>query len=303
MDLNSLPVFRAVVESGSFAGAARALGLPKSTVSHKVAALEHDLGVSLITRTTRRLRLTEAGERYFNAIVRSLGELQLAGSEAVEEQAKPGGLLRITAPAELGKVIARPLIDRFIREHPQVNVELAFTDRIVDLVRENFDLAFRAGQLEDSNLKAKRLGISEFQCFASPAYLRRQGVPAKPQDLALEHDALVFTTLTPDGVWELRQGEREANIAVRARIRANDLVALRELATAGYGIALLPDYFAEPEVRSGRLVRVLPQWFAERAPLHLVYPPLRYMPPKVRAFIDHVAKAPDFLKRARLTKS
>ena len=290
MDLNGIFIFSKVVQAGSFSGAARNLGVPKSTVSTKVSQLEERLGVTLIKRTTRKLHLTEAGQNYYRICSRVLTELEEAELGTTLTQDQPAGLLRLTATVEMGNTILPALLGKFASMYPKLDLELVLTDRVVDLVAENIDIAIRAGELQDSTLIAKKLGVSCFQAFASQSYLKKHGTPEKPQDLS-QHECLRFTISFEDRVWELEKGSRKAAVHVAGRIAANSLDALKELVIAGQGIALLPGYCYKKEIERKELIPILPGWTTEQAPVHIVYPPHKFVPPKVRAFIEFFSDA------------
>jgi DNA-binding transcriptional LysR family regulator len=285
MDLNAVYLFTRVVQAGSFTQAARVLHLPKSTVSAKIQRLENELGVTLLNRTTRKLSLTTAGERIFEASVGALAEIRAAEADVAEEHAKPQGLLRVTAPVEMGTSVLPGVISAFVRRYPSIQMDLVLTDRVVDLVGEGIDLGIRAGNLEDSSLIARRIGASTFQCYASPGYLRSHPAPRAPQDLA-SHRCIQFTTLADAGAWTLRSGKRKARVSVRGGVRANNLSAIHAFALDGHGIGLMPRFLCMGDLASGRLVRVLDGWDSEQEPVHAVYPRQRFVPPRLRLFIE-----------------
>jgi DNA-binding transcriptional LysR family regulator len=289
MDLNEIHIFVKVVQTGSFSLAGRQLGTPKSTVSTKIRSLEERLGVSLLTRTTRKLKLTETGATYYERCVRSLEELQNAEAEASRSQNIAQGRLRVTAPIELGHVQLTRHLDRFVRENPGIQLDLILTDEVLDLVAAGVDVAIRAGALEDSSLRARKLGESVFQLFASPKYLRRAGTPKTIADLA-NHRCLHFSTLSPKGEWDLRRGSERKRIAVQGPIVSNHLIQLKDLTLEGAGILLMPSFLGEDEVRRGQLVRVLPDWYSARSAVHIVYPQQSFIPPKVEHFVRYLVE-------------
>lgn len=284
MDLNEIKAFVRVVQAGSFRQAAAQLGMPNSTVSAKVSALERRLGVTLLQRTTRKLRLTEAGEAYFRQASQGLEELARAEAEVSAAQREPQGLLRVTAPADFGNACLVDLLAAFRKRHPKVSVELVFTERFVDLVAEGVDVAIRAGELRDSGLVARKVGIACWAPFASPAYLKRAGTPAHPRELR-EHACLQFTPLGRER-WQLGHGKSTVIAPLAREVIANDMQMVKALAASGKGIALLPTFACHREVANGSLVRILPEWRAKADPVHLVYPGQRFVAAKVRAFVD-----------------
>ena len=283
MNLDAIAVFVKVVQAGSFSQAARLLNMPNSTVSAKVAALEKSLGVTLLQRTTRRLHLTEAGEGYFRRCLRALEELEAAQNELEKERGEPKGVLRLTAPVELGRGALPPLLDIFMRRHPSIEIDLVVTNRLVDLVAENIDIAVRAGPLKDSGLIARRFVLGQFGLWASPGYLKKNSTPRNPDDLT-RHDCLRFAQFAGKKV-VLSNGREHAHVALSGRITADDFETLRSLAVLGCGIALLPSFLCAAEAKDRRLVSVLPNWHGELVTISLVYPAQRLVSPKIRAFI------------------
>jgi DNA-binding transcriptional LysR family regulator len=284
MDLNEAAVFVKVVQAGSFSAAARLLGLPTSTVSTRVARLERRLGATLLQRTTRRLRLTEAGELYYQHASTGLGHMLDAEAAVTESSGEPKGLLRVTAPADLGDHILAEVIKRLHAAWPQVGIDLVLLDRYVDLVAEGVDIAIRAGHLKDSTLIAKQVGIARWAPFASPVYLKTAPPLASPQALR-QHRCLQFTPLGKEA-WTLAGKRGSVTVPLPGQVLVNDVRVIRAMALAGEGVALLPLYLCRRECDAGRLVRVLPDWQAKADPIHLVYPRQRFMPPKLRAFVD-----------------
>ncbi len=297
MDLNATFVFVRVIQAGSFSRAAKQIDMPVSTVSAKIAALEKKLGVSLISRTTRRLHLTESGATFFKHAVRAVSELQMA--QALTEEAREGiqGKLKITAPVEVGMTTLAASVSSFIAEHASVQIELLLTDRVVDLVSEGIDMGVRIGDLKDSTLRSKKIGSSGLQAFASPVYLKKAPPLKKPQDLE-HHSCLVFTNIF-DGFWTLERGGEKSNTrtAVRASVRgafaANNLVAIHRLAIDGRGVALLPPFLCREDEEKKRLVPVLEGWATKLQPVHIVYPRQSFLPKTSRALIDHLTKTMD----------
>jgi DNA-binding transcriptional LysR family regulator len=284
MDLNEIKVFVRVAQTGSFTRAAKQLGIPNSTASAKVSALERRLGVTLLQRTTRKLRLTEGGEAYFLQASQGLEEIFKAEAEIDALQREPQGLLRVTAPIDLGSSCLAELISAFRKKYPAVNVELIFTSRYVDLVAEGVDVAMRAGKLRDSGLIARKVGVADWIPIASPAYLKQAGAPSHPKDLR-HHACLQFTPLGTDE-WQLTDGKHTVNVSLGRQLVVNEVNFTKALALAGNGIALLPSYICRNEIRSAKLVRILPEWRGRVDALHLVYPGQKFVAPKVRAFVD-----------------
>ena len=284
MDLNETAVFVKVVEAGSFSAAARLLGLPTSTVSTRVARLEKRLGVTLLQRTTRRLRLTDTGELYYQHASTGLGHMLDAEAAVTESTGEPRGLLRVTAPADLGDALLAEIVNQLRRNYPLVSLEMVLMNRYVDLVAEGVDVAIRTGPLKDSTLIAKSAGVARWAAFASPGYLQA-APPLKSPEALRHHCCLQFTPLGKES-WTLTGTTGSVTVPLAAQVLINDVRVIQSMALAGEGVALLPMYLCRQDCADGRLVRVLPEWHAKADPVNIVYPRQRFMAPKLRAFID-----------------
>lgn len=284
MDLNETAVFVKVVDAGSFSAAARLLGLPTSTVSTRVARLERRLGVTLLQRTTRRLSLTDAGSLYYQHAATGLGHMLDAEAAVTESTGEPKGLLRVTAPADIGDDLLADIVRQMHRRFPLVGIDLLLVSRYVDLVAEGGDIAIRTGSLKDSTLIAKNVGLARWVPFASPDYLASMPLPDSPQALR-HHCCLQFTPLGKES-WTLSGAGGSLTVPLPGMVMINDVRIIRAMTLAGEGVALLPEYLCRAECAAGRLQRLLPDWYAKADPVHLVYPRQRFMPPKLRAFID-----------------
>lgn len=284
MSLDPIAVFVRVVETGSFSAAARYLGMPKATVSAKVARLEKRLGVSLIQRTTRKLRVTEAGEHYFRQCADAIRQVELAEAALQSTLGKPSGVLKITAPVDLGHTMLPRIVAAYAAAYPDVTVELLVTNRVVDLVGEGVDLAIRpASTLKDSSLIAQRFFEMSFNLWASPRYLQHLALPVHPRDL----NGATFVGFVTRGSLVLTDGKSDVEVSTTARIRADDFETIKALALLGEGIAWLPDFLAQDAAAAGTLVPVLPQWqLKSRAAFYFVYVGRQYGLPKVEAFIQ-----------------
>ena len=288
MDLNEIVVFARVVETRSFTAAAQQLGLPKSTVSRKVAQLEERLGVRLLQRTTRKLSLTEVGQAYYERCARIVQDIAAAEQVVTDMQTAPRGLLRVTVPIDLGSTYLGALVADFLAAYPEIQVDLDLADRIVDLIEEGVDLGLRIGPLTESTLIARKLGVVQLRVCASPAYLARRGTPSALAQLA-DHDALVFAPSGRVVPWTLHGPDGAVEDApLRSRLVSNGVLALRDAARAGAGIALLPEPVIADDVAAGRLQIVLPLWTMSQAELFAVYPSTRNLSPTVRAFLEFV---------------
>lgn len=283
MDLNEIMVFIKVVQTGSFSQAAKQLGMPNSTVSSKVSHLEKRLGTTLITRTTRRLNVTPAGQAYFKKCLQGFEEIKSGEDEIAATQGEPHGLLRITAPVELGSTVLPAIIQNFVTKYPKVSVEILLTDRRVELLAESVDLAIRAGDLKDSTLIGKKLGQGNFLLFASPKYIKSKGDLSHPRELK-DHQCLHFTPLGTES-WKLVGPKGSLNVTVPGHIFINDLMMIKNLTMASMGIALMPSFYCQNELASGKLVRILPNWQTPHSPIHFVYPAQKFVSSKLSAFI------------------
>jgi DNA-binding transcriptional LysR family regulator len=290
MDLNDIVVFTKVVETKSFTGAAEQLGLPKSTVSRKLAQLEERLGVRLVQRTTRKLALTDIGEAYYERCSRIVADVAAAEQLVTDMQATPRGRLRVTAPIDISSAYLGEIVASFIAGHPEVNVEIEATDRVVDLIEEGFDLAVRFGPMPESTLIAVRLcGITGILC-AAPGYLARRGTPVAIEDLD-DHDRVLFTPGSRNQTWPLVQGDATYEFSRPAHFASNNFGAVRDVVLAGGGIAVMSDFMVANDIRTGLLIHVMPGWASRTNDVHAVYPARQNLPPRLALFIDHLTRA------------
>ncbi|KUO66745.1 MAG: LysR family transcriptional regulator [Alphaproteobacteria bacterium BRH_c36] len=283
----SMTIFVAVVEAGGFSAAARRLGVPLATVSRKVSELEELLRAQLLTRSTRKIALTEIGQQHYETCRRLLEELDEAERLASGEYRAPRGQLIVAAPVGLGRFYLTPIVAEFLRSYPDVDIELRLADRVVNLVEEGVDLALRVGELPDSRLIAVRLGTISHVVCASPTYLAEHGTPARPDDLSA-HNCVTFTSLEAQQTWTFRQGREVIRVPVHSRLSVGVADAAADAASAGLGITRLLCYQASPSIRAGRLQLVLREFEPEPMPVNFVYQTRRNMPQKLKAFIDFV---------------
>lgn len=290
--LFSMQVFTKVVETENFAEAARRLGLSPAKVTRHIQSLEQRLGARLINRTTHRFSLTEAGAGYHERCVKLLAELEIAEESVRSLSNLPRGRLRLTAPADLGRVELWPLVRDFMQRHPQIQVDLVLTNRVADLVEEEFDLAIRTtdGML-DGSLIARKLATSRTFLCASPDYLRSHGVPQSPDDL-MHHRCLLFGSGRHQG-WVLSRDGETQRLRVPGCLQANQVRLLRRAAVDGMGIAMQPTFSMWEDLAAGRLQTLLEEWRADTISLYIVYPSRRFLPAKTRLFIDFLAEAFD----------
>lgn len=302
-DLNQLLIFAKVVDQGSFIGAARALGLPKTTVSRKVQELEERLGTRLLQRTTRRVALTEAGAIYHEYCSRIAQDLEEADNAVGQVQDSPRGSLRVSATFSFGMSALVPIVPEFMARYPDINLQLELRNDAVDLVAEGFDLAIRIGPLADSSYAMRYLGESRLLLYASPAYLDRKAMPGSPEELA-RHPTLTLSRLVRHGrfFWALANGSETREIFLNPHLIANDPAVIKFAALAGLGVSLLPAILVRQEIEEGRLVQVLPEWEGPKTEFGAVYPSRRGLSPKVRVFIDFLTERLDYLPGLQLGK-
>ncbi|MFO1516083.1 MAG: LysR family transcriptional regulator [Lysobacterales bacterium] len=287
--LQAMQLFARVVETGSYTAAAEQLEISRALASKLVQALEDQLGVRLLHRTTRRLSLTEAGQNYYQRVAEILAQLAEAEAEAAELQLEPRGRLRVSAPMSFSILHLGAALADFQRKYPRVELELNLNDRVVDLVEDGFDLAIRIGRLADSSLVARRLAGSQIVAVAAPAYLAWHGMPSHPDDLA-HHNCLDYTLSPRRDEWQFARGEERVNVRVRGNLHVNngDMIALA--AAQGLGVALSPAFIVHDALRRGDLVRVLPEWQLPDIGVYAVYPAGRSLPAKTRSLIDFLAE-------------
>ena len=285
--MNEIFLFAKVVDEQSFTAAARVLGLPKSTVSRKVAQLEERLGAQLLYRTTRKLRVTDIGAAYYEHCARIAAELEEAEREVLDMQAEPRGLLRVTAPVEF--TFLGDLAAEFLARHRGLEIDIELTGRRVDLIEESFDLAIRAGRLVDSTLIARKLGDSIFVLVAAPSYLEKRGIPSLPEQLS-DHSCVVFGSTERRRRWALIGSKGPVEVAISGRLATNDLGAARQAAIAGMGIAMLPPSVCTEAVQAGQLQVVLEGAPQAQGAVYAVYPHTRRLSTKVRTFVDFLCE-------------
>jgi len=292
IDPTDLLVFARVAELGSFSRAAERLGLPKSTVSRRIAGLEARIGERLLLRTTRRQTLTEFGRELLEHARQVAVEVDAATALRDHRQAAPSGRLRVSMPSGVANLVLSDMLAAFVSLHPAITLEVDLSPRRVDLLGEGFDAAVRIGSLpDDALLAARRLTAFSTGLYAAPAYLADHGGPATPDDLP-RHAAVRL--LSPDGElvpWSLTQGAQRWEGVPPGRVAANSPELLIRLACAGAGIAAVPDFFAQPFLQRGELRRVLPDWRLPSHPVWVVFPGRKLMPAKTRVFVDMLQAA------------
>lgn len=283
----AIPAFVAVVESGGFSAAARALGVSKSAVSKRINQLEEDLGVRLLYRTTRKLSLTEAGERYFEHAAEALSAAGQAEDAVAELQGEPQGKLKISSPMGFGRLHVAPLIPKMLKRYPNLDIELVMDDRTMDLVAEGIDVAIRSsfGGLPDSTMVARTLAPLRQAVFASPAYAEDQELPRVPAEL-VDHNCILFSYSSDANVWTFERDGQTESVEVSGTYRVNNSEAILEAIVEGIGVGRLPTFVAGPHVKSGKLIDLFPLHRIPDHTFYAVFPERQYLPAKVRVFLE-----------------
>lgn len=283
--LTALKVFRTTAAAGSFAGAARQLGLSAAAVSKNIAELEAHLKVRLINRTTRSMSLTEAGAAYVERLARILDDLDEADAALAPVGASPGGVLRVSAPLTFALTCISPHIPAFMDRHPNLRLELNLQDTRTDLIGEGYDLAIRGSdRLEDSSLVARELMTMTHVLCGAPSYFATAGRPTAPEDLKA-HNCVQFTLSGHANKWTFSRAGRSVAVPIDGRYKVSSSIAVRDAVLAGFGLSLIPRIYVEHELAAGRLEAALDDWEADRTPVYAVYPS-RHLAAKTRAFVD-----------------
>jgi len=289
--LTALRVFRHVVELGNFAAASRHLRMSPAAISKNVGELEAHLGIRLLSRTTRRVSVTEAGALYYERVTRVLDDLEAADSSLGSLQQVPKGVLQISAPTTLS--LLTPLsrsMPKFLERYPELSVHLRLEDRRVNIVEEGFDLVIRAVDfLEDSSLISRKLMSTPHVVCGAPSYLDRFGTPQEPADLR-DHNCVQFTLSGHPDEWAFRKDERSVRVPISGRYKVTSSLAVRDALCAGFGLSLIPWVYVAKEVEAGHLRTVLDDWSAVELSVYAVYPSKRHLLPKVRAFVDFLVE-------------
>jgi LysR family transcriptional regulator, regulator for bpeEF and oprC len=289
--LQAMEVFVQVVDAGSFTRAADTLQMPKATVSTLVQSLEASVSAKLLHRTTRLVTVTTDGAAYYERCVRILSDVRDAEESLSRTRLSPSGRLRVDMSSGLASEVVIPALSDFFERYPDIMLELGSTDRPVELVEEGIDCAIRGGELVDSDLIARRVGVINFVTAASPDYLARHGMPQHPRDLERHRCVNYFSAKTGKIYdWDFRRGDERIDIAMRGVIALNDSNAYVRAGLAGLGVIQMTDYLLLQHVAAGRMVQLLPDWTSEPLPVHVVYPHNRHLSAKVRVFVEWVSE-------------
>ena len=284
--LGAYRTFVRVVEAGSFSAAARELGVGQPAVSKQVATLELALGTALLTRSTRRLHVTDAGERLYEAALAILDQVERAEATVRQLDREPAGRLRVNLPVVFGQTCVVPLLGEFLSRHPRIELDVRFTDRLVDLRKEGVDLLIRVGPTDDTSLVARKLGVTRRAVVASPAYLEAHGSPTEPDDLR-EHACLMYAGSRGHRAgWMFMSEAGVRTVRVEPRLVADNGQALGELARQGAGITMLATWLVGPDIEAGRLRVLLPAYEPPPLPVVALYPSRRFLPHRARRFVQ-----------------
>jgi DNA-binding transcriptional LysR family regulator len=287
--LATMDLFVRIADAGSFVAAAEQLGLSRALASRAILDLEARLGTRLLNRTTRRLSLTEAGTAFYRRAQRIIADTAEAEEEAAALHVRPRGLLRLNAPVSFGVLQVAPALTAYLDRYPEVSIDLTLNDRTVDLLEDGYDLAIRIGRLAESSLIARRLAPCRLLLCAAPAYLAAHGTPTHPSDLA-HHRCVAYAYGANRDEWVFTGPGGEVPVRVDARLQINNGDAIQAAIRDGYGISRQPDFIAAPDLATGRVVEVLPDWHLPDVGVHAIYPPTRSLSAKVRGFVDFLVE-------------
>ncbi len=287
MNLNDIKVFIYVVEAGSFAGASKFLAMPSTTVSRKIVQLEESLGVKLLHRSTRKLSLTEEGRHYFQLCQQHLVALEEANDVMMQAQSEPKGKIRISSPFDFAVQYAQPWITEFLKEYPEVSIELDTSDSYINMVEERIDVAFRTGQLQDSSLIARRIGPKYSVCCASPNFLKAKEKIKHPEDLA-KINCLHMGKPSSNNQWHFIKQDKHYQVNVSGRYSITSMHLIIESALNDLGVAYVPLDLVKKHLESGQLVQVLADYETPKSNIFVIYQSHKYMTKAIRLFIDHI---------------
>jgi DNA-binding transcriptional LysR family regulator len=286
--LDNVLVFVKVAEFESISKAARALDMPISTVSRKLALLEADLGVSLIRRTTRRVILTSQGRDYFNQCIEPLTRLQEAEHVLTQTQRQLEGTLAVSVPMILSEGQFMDFLSKFSKEHSGIRIDLNITNTYMNLVAENIDVAVRFGHLQDSSVVAAKIGRSIRYVVSTPDYMKGRKLPTEPEELKA-YDCAMFNAKNYETDWDLISGRKRVRVHVTGSVSSHDCQSVAALVLRGHGVGLLETAYCEQALARGDLVRLLPRWTSLEIPVFAVYPTRKFLPPRVNAFLTALA--------------
>ena len=290
--MDRIDCFRAfvrVLEGGSFSAAAKELGIGQPAVSKRIALLEREFGTQLFLRTTRKLRPTPEAHRIYDLARQILGNFDLARSSVEQASPRPTGTLRVSLPSSFGRRYMMPVIAEYVRNYPEVCLDIRFSERFVNLVEEGIELALRIGKLESSTLVARRLGTVQRYLVATPTYLHGRPMPRTPEDLKT-HQCIIYSRLPAANEWTFESEHGRHVTSIGGPIIVDDADAMEEAVMHHLGIAILPEWNAIDGIRSGQLENILPEYSIAPSPLHAVYPEMHWMSPRARSFLELLIK-------------
>ncbi|KAA0987292.1 LysR family transcriptional regulator [Pseudomonas sp. ANT_J12] len=288
--LEAMAVFLRVVERGSFSAVARELGLSQPTISKQIGALENRLGGRLFARSTRNLSLTDEGQRYYEHCRQILAAVDNAEHSFQTGQERVAGPLRIASSGSFGRIQIAPRLHGFLQQHPDVSIDLQLSDENVDLISEGIDVAVRIGELKDSSLIARPIGLTRRRVFAAPSYLEQHGVPAAPDDLS-DHNCLAFNQLEHFDSWRFEHDGQWRSVQIKGNVRSNNSEAIRQMVLSGLGVSLSPSWLFREDLQAGRVVALLDGYTPPSLPIHALFAPDRRQSARVRAFTDYLRDA------------
>lgn len=292
--IDCLKAFVRAMEGGSFSAAAKELGLGQPAVSKRIALLEAEFGSQLFMRTTRKLTPTREAHRVYELARQVLGTFEQARASIREAPARPSGTLRISVPSSFGRHFLMPIVRDYVRDYPDVKLDLRFDERTINLVEEGMELALRIGQLESSSLMARRIGTVRRYLVATPRYLKERGTPRTPDDLR-QHQCIAYARMAPANQWAFESDDGRHVVSVSGAVMVDDADAMKEAVLQHLGIAIVPAWCATDALRGGKMKALLPDYAVSSLPLHVVYPETHWMSARARSFLDFiVARAEAF---------
>lgn len=288
--LNAMAIFVRIVERGSFSAVAREMQTSQPTISKALRTLETGLGGKLIARSTRQLSLTDEGQRYYNECRRILAAVDAAEHSFQSGRESIAGHLRIGSSVSFGRLQIAPRLAEFLERHPDIEIDLQLSDQNQDLVSEGLDVTFRIGELNDSGLIARHIGITHRATVAAPVYLKKYGQPQTPEELS-EHNCLQFNLLNSQNLWIYEKDAQRHKVRIKGNAQSNNSEAIREMVLGGLGIALSPVWLFSEDLEAGRVTAILPDYIAQSLPIHAVSPANRRQSARVKAFVDYMSQA------------
>jgi len=285
--ISAMQIFRRVAEAGSFSAVSREMKLSQPTISKQIAALEENLGIKLLSRSTRQLNLTDAGQRYYERCCLILDELSETEADIRQQQNTPTGLLRVNMPIAAGRIKILPYMWEFLNNYPDLKIDTIFDDSYVDLVKEGVDVAIRIGELADSSLVARKIGVIPRYMVASPAYLEKYGEPLSLQELE-QHNCMVYNLLNTHNEWHFDGKHGKQKVTVHGHFSSNSPDAIRQAVIQGQGIAVILGWIVEEDIARDKMKVIMKDYTPTALDINAVFPQRRFMPAKVSQFVDYL---------------